>query len=179
MLRQVRPVGLGRRPLQGEHDREVVALRRVTVAVRGLAHGPREEVLGDLDGQPGPAVPEEVDDAGLAVEHAVVGKVYLDLHRGRLHPRVSHAPRPVPGDMDMDMSTATLYRHHAVSMPKTVTGPGVYRTRSGEAVTVEGFSGHAGYIANGSYQGGPAESWYVSGRVLTDYESPNDIVGPA
>jgi len=79
----------------------------------------------------------------------------------------------------MNLSTATLYCQHAISMPKVITGPGVYRTRSGETVTVESFSGHGGYVADGSYEGGPAESWYVSGRVLSHYESPNDIVGPA
>ncbi len=79
----------------------------------------------------------------------------------------------------MDLSTATLYCQHAISLPKVVTGPGVYRTRSGEAVTVDGFSGHAGYIANGSYADGLAESWFVSGRVLSHYESKNDIMGPA
>ncbi len=79
----------------------------------------------------------------------------------------------------MKLSTAILYCQHAISLPKVVTGPGVYRTRSGETVTVDGFSGHAGYIADGSYAGGPAESWYVSGRVLSHSLSKNDIVEKA
>jgi hypothetical protein len=76
----------------------------------------------------------------------------------------------------MDINTAQLYCQHAISLPRIVTGPGLYRTRSGETVTVDRFNGYNGFMAEGSYENGPAESWFISGRVLSHYLSKNDII---
>lgn len=76
----------------------------------------------------------------------------------------------------MTKSFAVLYCHHAITLPRVVTGPGRYCTRSGETVEVVRLEGHNGSFAVGAYSNGVPESWYPSGRVLPHYLSSNDIV---
>ena len=66
--------------------------------------------------------------------------------------------------------------------PTVITGPGRYKTRCGETVTVDFVDSSCPppvFAAEGSYDGGPDECWHRSGRVLPFSESKNDIVGPA
>jgi hypothetical protein len=79
----------------------------------------------------------------------------------------------------LSLSFCHLFCEHAISLPQVITGPGQYRTRGGEVVTVMGFSGHRDFWAHGSYSNGVKESWMPSGRVLPGYLSQNDIVGVA
>lgn len=66
-------------------------------------------------------------------------------------------------------------------LPVVIDGPGSYRTRGGEVVTVDVISTTRGYgynnRADGQYSNGIRETWSCrGGRVLPFYESCNDIV---
>jgi len=60
-----------------------------------------------------------------------------------------------------------------IVLPTIITGPGEYRTRCGETVTID----TVGRFATGRYSDGVPETWDVSGRLLPFNESKNDIVG--
>ncbi len=60
-----------------------------------------------------------------------------------------------------------------VTLPTIITGPGKYRTRCGEIVTID--SEWRG-SAKGRYEGDIQESWDISGRLLRWTLSSNDII---
>jgi hypothetical protein len=63
-----------------------------------------------------------------------------------------------------------------VALPTVITGPGKYRTRSGEVVTiVEPWRGWW----RGAYPSGTPEAWDPSGRLLPFSETGNDVVARA
>ncbi len=77
----------------------------------------------------------------------------------------------------LSRETCNLYCLMMV-LPQIVKGPGKYKTRSGEVVTIDRLGGYNNYQATGLYSNGVPECWFVSGRVLPHYLSPNDIVEP-
>lgn len=64
-------------------------------------------------------------------------------------------------------------------LPTLITAPGQYITRCGEIVTVERITPGHDFGCDGSYPGGPLESWHRTGRLYYGCESRNDIVGAA
>jgi hypothetical protein len=69
-----------------------------------------------------------------------------------------------------------------VLLPAVITRPGRYRTRRGEAVTVERmprpFASHA-FDCIGRYDSGVIEQWHRSGRLYAGALSANDVIaGP-
>ena len=63
-----------------------------------------------------------------------------------------------------------------VNKPIVITGPGTYRTRSGEAVEVHISSMEHAHACKGTYASGALDSWHRSGRLYAHVESANDIV---
>jgi len=66
-----------------------------------------------------------------------------------------------------------------VAMPVIITGPGRYVTRAGEVVTIEMALQRHAFGCSGVYSTGQREEWHMSGRLMFDKETPNDIVGVA
>lgn len=65
------------------------------------------------------------------------------------------------------------------ALPVMIDRPGLYRTRSGEIVTVSCHSPRRAFEWSGAYPNGIAERWHRSGRAMPWSESGNDIVGVA
>ena len=63
-----------------------------------------------------------------------------------------------------------------VSKPIIVTGPGQYKTRAGEIVTVNVASRKNDMGCRGLYPNGIADGWHRSGRIFANIETENDIV---
>lgn len=76
------------------------------------------------------------------------------------------------------MSTAVPFVSVA-GLPTLITGPGQYVTRCGEIVTVESVDRAYAFGRDGTYPGGPLESWHRTGRLFFGCESSNDIVRAA
>jgi len=66
-----------------------------------------------------------------------------------------------------------------VTMPTIITAPGKYVTRCGEVVTVEVAKQKHIFGCSGTYSTGQREEWHMTGRLMFDRETPNDIVGVA
>jgi len=73
----------------------------------------------------------------------------------------------------------SAYFASLVTKPIIVTGPGQYRTRCGQIVTVDRATMRHEFGCTGSYPNGTREAWHRSGRVLATSETINDIIGPA
>ncbi len=63
-----------------------------------------------------------------------------------------------------------------VNKPIVITGPGTYRTRSGEAVEVHISSMEHAFACRGTYASGAMDFWHRSGRIYAHVESADDIV---
>lgn len=66
-----------------------------------------------------------------------------------------------------------------VTMPTIITGPGQYMTRAGEVVTIEVAQQKQLFGCSGTYSTGQRDEWHMSGRLMFDRETQNDIVGVA
>ena len=65
------------------------------------------------------------------------------------------------------------------SLPKIITGPGLYVTRCGEVVAVRSVVGKSLYSCVGTYVNGTPELWHPSGRIFPTTDTENDIIGTA
>lgn len=64
-----------------------------------------------------------------------------------------------------------------VTLPTVIDGPGAYVTRCGETVLIDAASSKHCFGCRGVYEnGGIADSWHRSGRILASRETANDIV---
>lgn len=64
-------------------------------------------------------------------------------------------------------------------LPTIITGPGTYRTRSGEVVTIDTVPQRPSIVycdCVGRYSSGVIETWNSCGRIFTGRETNNDII---
>lgn len=66
-----------------------------------------------------------------------------------------------------------------VTKPVIITGPGQYKTRNGDIVTIHKVSRAHDFGCGGHYSDDTYDSWHKSGRIFATSESQNDIVSRA
>lgn len=70
----------------------------------------------------------------------------------------------------------TGYMWPLMPLPRIITEPGKYLTRSGDLVVVYSIGSVLEFTCNGSYPDGIREYWHVSGRLYANVKTSNDIV---
>jgi hypothetical protein len=71
---------------------------------------------------------------------------------------------------------SSAYFAPLVILPAIITGPGRYRTRCGETVTIEVASQRHAFACRGRYPNAIEERWHRSGRLYATRPCANDIV---
>jgi len=76
------------------------------------------------------------------------------------------------------MTKSSSYFVPLLFLPTVIAGPGQYRTRCGEIVSIRASSTRHDHGCVGTYSDGVPEGWHKSGRILASRETINDIIGP-